>query len=83
MMKKELNGSDILLNLKEINITYLDSFSSASCTGRTEFVIETDTKEGSCEDPNFTGKIEVLISKKDKINNTYLLKVKFTRENAD
>ena len=83
MMKKELNGSDILLNLKEINIIDLDSFSSASCTGRTEFVIETDTKKGSCEDPNFTGKIEVLSSKKDKINNTYLLKVKFTKEKID
>ena len=79
-MEKELRGSDILLNLKEINISNINLSSSAFCSGKANFVIETNTKHGSCEDPDFTGKIEVLESKKDKANDTYVLKVRFTSE---
>jgi len=79
-MKKRLDKSDILLNLKEININHIDSFSSSFCSGKCQFSIDTDTKHGSCEDPDFTGKIEVLESKKDKGDNIYLLKVRFTKE---
>ena len=77
--RKYLEDEDKILNLKEIDITNMDSFSSSSCFGRVGFYIDCETKQGYCEDPDFTGKIEVLKIKKgrDKI---YNLKIKFTKE---
>ncbi|MBU0958730.1 MAG: hypothetical protein KKB31_02165 [Nanoarchaeota archaeon] len=77
-MIKKLKGADKLLNLKEIEILDPDSQSSSSCSGRVNFNIECETEKGYCEDPDFTGKMEVLESKKDdKEPNVYILKIKF------
>ena len=74
---KSLKGADIILNLKEIRIMDLDSFSSSSCSGKVSFYIECQTKHGYCEDPNFLGSIKILTAKKCKEKNTYSLKVRF------
>lgn len=80
--EKSLKDEDKILNLREINIMAIDSFSSSSCSGSVSFNIDCETEQGYCEDPDFTGKIEILkISKeKDKI---YNLKIKFTKEEDD
>ena len=77
---KDLKGADIILNLKEIRIMDLDSFSSSSCSGKVGFDIECQTKHGYCEDPRFLGIIKILNAKKCKEKNTYSLKVKFNIE---
>lgn len=82
MSKKNLKGSDIILNLKEISIIGLNSFSSCSCSGPVSFVIDCDTKHGYCEDPRFTGEIKILSAKK-LTKDTYTLKIKFIREKED
>lgn len=56
MDKKELKNEDILLNLKEINVDSIDSFSSLHCSGRASFNFKCSTVKGYCEDPNMTGK---------------------------
>jgi len=78
--EKNLSGSDIILNLKEISIGNLDSFSSSSCSGNASFCIDCSTQHGYCEDPNFSGTIKILDIKKDKLRNTYSLKIKFDKE---
>ncbi len=77
---KGLKGSDIILNLKEIRIMDIDSFSSSGCSGKVGFDIECKTKQGYCEDPNFLGSIKVLTAEKYKENKTYSLKVRFDPE---
>ncbi len=80
-MVKDLKGSDIILNLKEIGIGNIDCFSSSSCSGRASFSIECETENGYCEDPDFTGKIEILEAKKaEKEKNVFVLKVRFVKE---
>lgn len=37
MKEKDLEGSDISLNLKEINMMDIDSFNSLGCVGRVRF----------------------------------------------
>lgn len=81
--EKNLKGTDIILNLKEINVVDIDSFSSSGCAGRVRFEIECHTEQGYCEDPNFSGRIKILDAKKSKENNTYLLKVRFDQEEDD
>ena len=73
-----LKGEDILLNLREINIGSMDSYSSSSCAGSAFFYFECETKHGYMEDPDITGTIKVLDVQKKKGH--YLLKVKFKRE---
>ncbi len=80
MKEKDLEGPDIILNLKEINIVDIDSFNSSGCAGRVRFEIECRTKQGYCEDPHFLGKIKILDAKKSKEKNTYLLRVRFDKE---
>ena len=80
--EKNLSGNDILLNLDEINVC-VDSFSSSGCSGPTSFYINTSTKHGYCEDPNFSGKIKILETKKGKGQRVYTLKVKFEKEEED
>lgn len=80
--RKSLEDGDKILNLKEIDIVDIDSFSSSSCSGRVNFYIDCETEHGYCEDPNFTGKIEVLKIKKEK-DKIYNLKIKFTKEDED
>ena len=75
-----LKRSDIILNLKEIKINNIDTFSSSSCSGNVRFNIICQTKHGYCEDPNFFGDIIILKTKKCKEKDTYLLKVKFDKE---
>ena len=77
---KGLKGADIILNLKEIRMMDIDSFSSPSCSGKVSFYIECQTKHGYCEDPRFLGAIKILNARKCKEKNTYSLKVKFDVE---
>ncbi|MBT5021615.1 hypothetical protein HOK51_01550 [Candidatus Woesearchaeota archaeon] len=77
MKERDLKGSDIILNLKEIHIVNIDSFSSSGCAGRVRFNIECQTKQGYCEDPDFLGSIKILTVEKIKEQNMYLLKVRF------
>ncbi len=79
-MTKNLKGTDKILNLKEINILNIDICSSSSCSGRVSFNIDCETEKGYCEDPDFTGRMEILEVKKDnKKSNVYSLKIKFVR----
>ena len=83
MKQKYLKGTDIILNLKRINIGDLNSFYSSGCGGNAYFDIECQTKHGYCEDPRFLGEIKILQTKKCKEKGTYLLKVKFKKEEYD
>lgn len=77
-MTKDLEGTDKILNLKEIDIIDINSYGSSSCSGHVCFTIDCETEKGYCEDPNFTGKMEVLeVEKDDKEPNVYTLKIKF------
>lgn len=82
-MKKcrDLKGSDILLNLKRIDIHNINAYSSSTCSGPTEFYFECETKHGYIEDPDLTGTIKVLDVLKKK--GYYILKVKFKKEKHD
>ena len=83
-MTKKLEGTDIILNLKEIDILDPDSQSSSMCSGKVSFTINCETEKGYCEDPDFTGKMEVLESKKDgKEPNVYTLKIKFVQDKKE
>jgi hypothetical protein len=77
---KELKGSDIILNLKEIDIGTIDTFASSHCGGRAYFEIECETEQGYCEDPDFTGKIKILSIQKDKQKGVYTAKIRFIKE---
>lgn len=77
---KYLKGSDILLNLKEIDIYDMDAYSSSSCSGPVAFHFE-NTKHGRTEDPDLTGKIRVLKTEKKKDH--YILDVIFEKEAVD
>ncbi len=77
---KDLKGSDIILNLKEINIGNIDTYASSHCGGRAYFEIECETEHGYCEDPDFTGKIKILSIRKDKQKGVYNAKIKFIKE---
>ena len=81
--EKILKGSDIILNLKEISVGYLNSFSSSSCSGSVSFYIDCQTGHGYCEDPSFYGKIRILKTKKCREKGTYILKIKFEKEEED
>ncbi len=81
--EKHLKGNDIILNLKEISIGPLDSYSSSSFSGYTSFYIDCGTEHGYCEDPKFSGVIKILNIKKTKPGDTYLLKIKFKREQEE
>ena len=86
MMKNQdrsLRGTDVILNLDEINILDIDSYSSSSCSGRVRFDIQCHTEHGYCEDPEFTGKIKILETKKCKGKGVYLLKLKYEEDEDD
>lgn len=72
---KHVNDEDKILNLKEIKIHELNSFSSSSCSGNVSFYIDTTTEHGYCEDPRFQGIIKILKTEKLK-KNVYILKIK-------
>ncbi|MFH1338486.1 MAG: hypothetical protein ABIH40_01365 [Candidatus Omnitrophota bacterium] len=76
-----LKGSDLLLNLRRIDIHSISAYSSTSCTGPTGFYFECETKHGYMEDPNITGTIKILDVEKKK--GYYLLKVKFKKEKEE
>ncbi len=80
---KGRNGksSDIILNLRSIDIGYIDFHSSSSCSGSASFYFECQTKHGFVEDPDMSGKITVLDV--EKLKDCYLLKVKFKRNDHD
>ena len=83
-MTKNLKGTDKILNLKEIDISDIDTFSSSSCSGRVSFNIDCETEKGYCEDPDFTGRMEVLeVKKDDKKPEVYTLKIKFVQYKED
>ena len=74
---KYLKGSDMLLNLKTIDIYDIDVYSSSSCSGPVSFYFS-DTKHGCVEDPKMTGKITVMKTTKKK--DRYILEVIFEKE---
>lgn len=76
---KHLRGSDIILNLDYMQIYFMDSYSSATCSGPAFFSFDCDTKHGYMEDPDMSGIIKVIEAKKEKDH--YILKVSFKREN--
>ena len=76
-ISKDLKGSDIILNLKKIEVYGCDSRSSSTCCGSTGFYFECGTKAGYMEDPEMTGEMKVLSVKKEK--GCYLLKVRFKK----
>ena len=78
---KKRTSPDIILNLKSINVGYMDCKSSSSCSGPTAFYFDCKTKHGYVEDPDMSGKITVLDVEKQK--GYYVLKVKFKREIFD
>ncbi len=80
---KSLKDEDIILNLEEIDIISIDSFSSSTCSGSVSFIIQCQTKHGYCEDPDFSGEIKILEARKCKEKGVYLLKVKFKKEDLD
>lgn len=73
-----LEREDILLNLREINIGPIDSYSSSTCAGSAFFYFENETKHGYIEDPDLTGTIKVLDVQKK--GGCYLLKIKLKRK---
>jgi len=77
---KYLKGSDIILNLKEVTVHNIDSYSSSSCSGGVSFYIDCQTEHGYCEDPSFEGDFTILNAKKCDEEGVYLLKVKFEKE---
>lgn len=77
-IQKDLKGTDIILNLKKIVMSYRDSRSSSTCGGPVYFVFDSHGKYGYMEDPDMTGEIKVLSVKKEK--GCYLLKIKFKKE---
>jgi len=83
-MVKNLKGTDKILNLKRVQIIDIDSFNSSSCSGPVRFEIDCETKHGYCEDPNFSGRIEILETKKEKAKrNIYTLKIKFIPDDEE
>lgn len=78
-----LKGTDIILNLDEVNVGALDSFWSSGCSGRISFYINCQTEHGYCEDPRFSGKIKIIEAKKCRERGVYLLKVRFKKEKDD
>lgn len=83
-MTNKLEGTDKILNLKEINIVEIDNQSSSSCSGRVNFIIDCETEKGYCEDPDFTGIMKVLdVKKDDKGSNVYTLKIKFVPDKEE
>lgn len=81
--EKDLEDTDIILNLDEITVHDLDSFYSSGCSGRVSFDINCRTEHGYCEDPCFLGKIKILEANKCSEEGIYLLKVKFEKEEDD
>ena len=81
--QKDLEDSEIILNLDEITISSLDSFYSSGCSGMVNFHIDCQTEHGYCEDPRFLGKIKILKANKCDEKDVYLLKVKFEIEDDD
>ena len=77
---KYIKGSDILLNLKEIHVNDINSFSSSSCSGPASFYFACSTKHGYMEDPDLTGTIKVIKTEKKK--GCYILKVKYKKEES-
>lgn len=81
--EKDLEDTDIILNLDEITVHDLDSFYSSGCSGRVSFDINCRTEHGYCEDPCFLGKIKILEANKCNEEGIYRLKVKFEKEEDD
>lgn len=80
MKKTEfLKGSDIILNLKKIQIYSADGYSSSTCSCPAFFYFE-NTKHGLVEDPDMAGEIQVL--KTEKRKGCYILKVKFKKDDT-
>lgn len=80
---KNLKDEDIILNLEEMSIGPMNSFSSSGCSGSVGFYIDCQTEHGYTEDPNFTGKMKVLEVKKSSKKGVYILKIKFEKEKED
>ena len=78
---KKKTSPDIILNLKSINIGYINSTSSSSCSNPASFNFDCETKHGYVENPDMGGVITILDVEKQKGH--YLLKVKFKRELSD
>lgn len=76
---KYLEGADIILNLDEITVHSIDSYSSSSCSGGVSFYINCQTEHGYCEDPSFEGDLKILKAEKCDEEGVYLLKVKFEK----
>jgi len=76
---KYLGGSDIFLNLKEICIHNINSYSSSSCSGGASIYFG-NTRHGRVEDPDLTGEIKVLTTRKEK--GCYVLKVRFKKSSS-
>jgi len=81
--QKNLEDSQIILNLDEITVSSLDSFSSSGCSGRVNYHIHCQTEHGYCEDPRFLDKIKILKANKCDEKDVYFLKVKFEKENDE
>jgi len=51
--EKDLEDTDILLNLDEISVNSINSFHSSGCSGSVSFDVNCQTEHGYCEDPIF------------------------------
>ena len=80
---KYLEGADIILNLDEITVHDINSYSSSSCSAPVSFYINCQTKHGYCEDPSFEGNFKILKAEKCDEEGVYLLKVKFEKYEED
>ena len=70
-----------LLNLEEIKVSGMDSFSSSTCSGRCFFSIECSGRHGYAEDPHFDGVVfEVLDTKREGDEVVLKLKAKVQEE---
>lgn len=78
---KYLEGKDIILNLKQIEIYGCEGFWSSGCSGPVAFKFETETEHGNMEDPEMRGEINILSTKKK--NGHYLLEVDFDKRERD
>ena len=70
-----LKGSDIILNLRQVQIGPQEAYSSTTCSHPAFFTFEDNVPHEYVDDPNMTGTIDVLDVQ--KVDDGYILKVKF------
>ena len=70
-----LKGSDIILNLQQIQIGPQEAYSSETCSHSAYFVFKDKVPHESVDDPDMTGTIDVLDVQ--KAEDGYVLKIKF------